>query len=81
MSEPDPLLLLAERYAAHVQRSLAVVARRAGSHERLFTRMRAGAGCNTRTYGQVWAWFDRNWPEDLEWPAGLPRTARAARAA
>lgn len=29
--------------------------------------------CNVDAWFRVMYWFDRNWPEDLEWPADIPR--------
>jgi hypothetical protein len=75
----DPLLSLVDRYVAHVGREEATVAKWAGSHARLFARLRDGHGCNTKTYASVMDWFAANWPSDLEWPRDVPRPVKASR--
>lgn len=67
------LIRLAEIYAGHVGRTEATIAKWAGSHARLFDRLREHGGCNVRTYGKVLTWFADNWPADLDWPADIPR--------
>ncbi len=67
------LLTLAEAYGTHINRSLNVVAGRAGQHNCLFYRLKEGLGCNVATLRETFAWFSDNWPADLEWPADIPR--------
>lgn len=66
-------LTLARTYAAHIGRSLFTVAARVGVHPKFFQRLEAGHGCRVDTYAAVLVWFDRNWPDDLDWPAGVDR--------
>ena len=79
--EYECLLALFERYAAHVDRSETTVAKWAGAHARLVTRLRDNKGCNVDTYNQVMRWFDQTWPADLPWPADIPRPSRKKDAA
>ena len=72
------LLTLVNRYAAHVGLAEMTIAGHAGSHGRLFKRLRAGLGCNVSTYNAVMAWFSDNWPADLEWPTSLERPTKSA---
>ena len=72
------LLTLVDRYAAHVGLAEMTIAGHAGSHGRLFKRLRAGLGCNVSTYNAVMAWFSDNWPADLEWPASIERPTKSA---
>ncbi len=77
------LLTLVSLIAAHRGRAETTVFKWAGGHARLFTRLNAGAGCNLRTAERMMDWFDRNWPDDLEWPAEVmrPSTVTKRRAA
>ena len=70
---PAKLLSLLSMFAAHVGRSAATVAKWAGSHERLPDRLGKGLGRNFSTLDRVGRWLSANWPEDLEWPADIPR--------
>jgi hypothetical protein len=69
----DDILLLAKTYAAHIDRSLYRVALRVGVHSKFFVLLDKGQGCNSRTVPTVMAWFDANWPADLDWPVSVPR--------
>jgi hypothetical protein len=77
------LLTLVGLLAAHRGRAETTVFKWAGGHARLFARLNAGAGCNLHTAERVIAWFDQNWPADLEWPADVirPSTLTKRRAA
>lgn len=75
----EDLITLAETYAAHEERSLSTVARRAGVHLLLFTRLRAGAGCSVSNFNQALGWLDANWPADLAWPEGIARPSASKR--
>ncbi len=69
----EHLTSLARLYAAHVDRSVMTVAKRAGLHSRVFRRLEAMGGCRVDTFNSALAWFDQNWPADLEWPRDVPR--------
>lgn len=71
------LIILADRLGAHMQRKDRTIAAMAGAHTRLFGTLRAGGGCNVRTFRRVMQWFADEWPADLEWPASVPRPARS----
>jgi hypothetical protein len=79
--DPTHLLLLARSFAAHSgSRSLSTVSQWAGEHSRFFVRIAAGGGCRIEAYPRVLAWFDKNWPADLDWPADIERpSARRSR--
>jgi hypothetical protein len=79
MYEPDELVRLAEAYAAAKGRALSTISIKifGRSHDKLFTRLRAGCGCNTTTAQQASRWFDQHWPEDLPWPLAAPRNTDA----
>ena len=47
-----------------------------GSNRLLFERLAAGHGCSKQTVQRAAAWFDANWPKNVEWPPGIPRHER-----
>lgn len=69
----EHLTILASLYAASINRSLMTVAARVGVHNRTFVLLSQGKGCHFDTFCQAMAWFDENWPADLDWPADVPR--------
>lgn len=71
----EHLLNLASVMAAHLARSEVTISEWAGCHSRFFSRLRQGKGCSAHAYENVFVWFSSNWPEDLEWPADIPRPA------
>ena len=77
------ILTLVEILAAHRGRHETTVLIWAGGHARLFHRLKAGGGCNIKTAEKLIDWFDKNWPDDLEWPADVmrPSTPTKRRAA
>lgn len=78
--DPTHLLILAEAFAAHVNRSLTTIADWAGVQNRTFLQLRKTGTCRIDTYARAFAWFDDNWPSDLDWPAEVERpSARRAR--
>ena len=81
----EQLIRLAASFAAHVNRSEQTVSKWCVGHGRLFQRLRGGQGCNLSTAEHVVAWFDQNWPSDLDWPSEVDRPsvkrARRRRAA
>lgn len=72
----EHLSQLCDLYGDHISRGAFTVAGRVGVHPKLFQRLKAGGGCNVKTFNQVMAWFDTNWPRDLEWPRDIPRPPR-----
>lgn len=77
----DHLIQLADRYGAHTGLSDMTIAKRVGSHSRLFGRLRAGHGCNVTTFNAVLGRFSSIWPEDLQWPSDIPRPKKSKEAA
>lgn len=78
--DPTHLLLLAETFARHVNRSLLTVAGWAGVHNRTFTQLKATGRCRIDTFAKALSWFDANWPSDLGWPETVERpSARPTR--
>ena len=75
------LVALAGTLARHAGRSEATLSNKIAGHARLFQRLRAGHGCTVTTADRALAWFDENWPADLEWPRDIPRPSKSKRAA
>ena len=79
----DQLLTLARLYTAHHGISLRQLGRRAlrGNHK-FFVRLEAGDGVNTKSIERARLWLAENWPDEMEWPADVPRpVARDTRCA
>ena len=72
MLSPPDLLRLARLYGAAEGIALSTVGRRAcGGNNRIFYRLEAGHGANTRTLALIETFFRANWPENAPWPADL----------
>lgn len=69
----DDLLALAQAYCAARRISLTTAGSYAARNERVFTRLAAGKGCNSKTIERAAQWFAANWPEGCPWPAEIPR--------
>lgn len=69
----DYLTTLSEMLSQFTGRSEATISTKIVGQARLFSRLKAGRGCNAHTYQNVMDWFSANWPADLEWPADVPR--------
>lgn len=71
------LVTLAERLARHLNRSEATISNWIVGHARLFKALRSGGGCTVYTARRCLRWFVDHWPEDLVWPADIPRPAKS----
>jgi hypothetical protein len=71
--EFEHLIILADTYGGHEQRSDATIAKRANLHTRFFERLRAGEGVTVRGFNRAMRFFQESWPEDLDWPPQVPR--------
>lgn len=69
----EDLLTIAQAYSQALDIALSTVGTRACGNARIFNRLAAGKGCNSRTIDKAAAWFAENWPDDLAWPASVPR--------
>ena len=66
------LLALARVYEAHCGSNLDRIGRAFGYHT-LLARLADGKSCTLTTAARAGRWFETNWPDDLTWPAGVPR--------
>lgn len=68
------LLTLANTLARHDGVTHYAISMRAMNKGDFFKRlMEPEIDCRTRTAAKLIAWFDANWPDDLEWPEGIHR--------
>lgn len=74
MSQKQALLLLADTLAAHQGVTHFAISMRALGKGDFFKNLRRpDAGCHIRTVEKLMTYFAQNWPEDLAWPADIPR--------
>lgn len=69
----ENLILLATTYGQHRGLAVSTVATYAALDGKFFKRLSEGAGCTLAKADRVTAWFDGNWPTDLDWPVDVPR--------
>lgn len=73
MTQRTTIITLAETLAAHAGVTHYAISMRALGKGDFFKKLIAGGDCRTTTAARVLAWFDENWPADLEWPQDIPR--------
>ena len=73
----DHIVCLAELLAAHRDRSPSTVCRWASGDGALYARLRNGKAITTHRAARLVQWFSEHWPDDLAWPADVPRPATA----
>lgn len=64
---------LGETYAAHCGLTLLTVSTYAAVDGKVLPKLKGRAGCTLRKAQNVLHWCHENWPEDLAWPADIPR--------
>jgi hypothetical protein len=69
------LIILCDRYGAHLGLTKWQIGRRAMKNVRFFHDLKCGRGCTLATYERAMVWFGEEWPADLAWPEGVPRLA------
>ncbi|ASY56463.1 hypothetical protein SS05631_c15270 [Sinorhizobium sp. CCBAU 05631] len=57
------------------------VSNRVFSDSKKLGAMRAGGDITVGRFNAAMRWFSVNWPEEAEWPAGVPRPVLQAEAA
>ena len=73
------LLTLAEAYCRATGEGFWRLSGLATGSQGTLYRIRCGHGCHSRTLERAWLWFDRNWPDGVEWPPEVPRPVAATR--
>jgi hypothetical protein len=72
------LIKLAEQMAAHEGVTHFAISMRALRKGDFFKNlMKPNGDCRTRTASRLFQWFSDHWPEDLEWPEGIPRPSKS----
>lgn len=74
----DALLTLARRYAARRALTLSTVSTYITGSGDTFARLEQGRTITLRRAEVLLKKFSDRWPQELEWPAGIPRPRRAA---
>lgn len=70
----ENLLSVARCFGAARSLELSTLGRMAADDGRFFARLQDPQTTFTaRKYDAVMGWFAANWPDGLEWPAGVPR--------
>lgn len=78
----EMLISLAKTYAAHCGLALATVSTYAANDGKYFRNLqKEGSRLTLRKAERLHHWFARNWPDDLEWPADVPRPPKSTEAA
>lgn len=60
---------------------MSTLGRKAAGEWRFFSRLSGDRTFTIKKYDEVMAWFSTEWPDDLDWPQGVPRPEVAAKAA
>lgn len=78
MEQRQALITLSQTLAAHQGVTHYAISMRSMGKGDFFKKLMAGGDCRTSTAARALSFFDKSWPSDLEWPAGITRpTAKA----
>jgi len=77
--KPIDLVRLAELYANHLGLSTGTVATYAQRDGKFFGRLKDGGDCTLRVASRITVWFSDHWPDDLMWPADIPRPTKSTK--
>ena len=64
---------LARTFSGHTHLKLSTIANYAVNDGKMFIRFEKGGSCTLKTATRMMNWLSERWPEDLEWPADIPR--------
>lgn len=81
MTLTEKLNRVVDAYCAHVRRSRSRVSFIVFGDGSRLDGIAAGKDLNTRSWERAMAWFSANWPEGLDWPAGVERPEAATSSA
>lgn len=70
---PEYLIRVAKGYGDHVGLKLSTIGAYAVNDGKFFERLEAGGECLPRTAMKLLNYLAEYWPDDLEWPADIPR--------
>lgn len=77
MKMRDQILVVADFYAARCgvgRKRVSTIVMNRGSK---LDDIAEGGDLTTGIFERAMAWFSDNWPEGLDWPAGVPRPVRS----
>lgn len=71
------MILLAEAYAAGCAVEEKTVSNRVFADSKKLAAMRAGGDITVGRFNSAMQWFSDNWPDTIDWPAGILRPPRS----
>ena len=71
----EALLCLAGLYADHRDLTMSTVSNYMGGSGDTLARLERGCDITSRRLERFLTWFAAHWPDDLDWPDGIPRPA------
>lgn len=81
MNQIRSLINLADTLADHQGVTHYAISMRSLGKGDFFKKLKEGGDCRTSTSSRLFTWFSENWPDDLEWPADIPRPPKSTEAA
>ena len=73
MYTASELVELATTYMAATKCTSSRLSKLAANNNRLFERLTEGFDCHSDMCERASNWFDKNWPDDLQWPSSVTR--------
>ena len=73
----DQLIAVANAYSAATGVSISTISTKLFNGGGRLAAIAAGGDLNTRSFESAMRWFSDNWPDDLEWPAGVARPRKS----
>lgn len=73
MYTASELVELAHTYMAATGWTASRLSKQAANNNRLFERLAEGFDCHSDMCERASAWFDENWPPELDWPKSVTR--------
>ena len=77
MTMPDHIVCLADGFCEVSGISTATLSNRLFKDARKIDALRGGRDLVTARYQTALAYFDMNWPSNVEWPSDIPRPSVA----
>lgn len=69
----DALKALVKTYMDATSISASALSVAAGHNDKFVSKVLRGEGVQSRKADELAAWLSDHWPDDVEWPTGLPR--------
>lgn len=71
--QTNDLVTLAKNMERHGPLKLSTISTYAANDGKFFASLASGSSCTIDRAHKIFRWFDKNWPEDLDWPSDIPR--------